>query len=92
MGLLPWNDWNGDGVLNWQDSAIESSMIMFQVDEMERQDRDNRIKHMTQLIQSYGKSVLEYEDFVEICNHSPYRVTEFTQEDLDEIQMRLNRS
>ena len=92
MGLLPWNDWNGDGVVDWQDTAIESAMIQFQMDEMEREKRERnrpRNMHMVELIRAYGKSVLEYDDFRIICHKNGYFTEEFTQEDLDEIQREL---
>lgn len=96
MGLLPWGDWNGDGVVDWKDAAIESAMIQFQLDEMEREDREReeqarraRNMHMVELIREYGKPVLEYDDFRIICRENGYYTSEFTQEDLDEIQSEL---
>lgn len=96
MDLLPWNDWNGDGNVDWQDTAIESAMIQFQLDEMEREDREReererkaRNMHMVDLIRTYGKSILEYDDFRIICRENGYFTSDFTQDDLNEIQREL---
>lgn len=94
MGI--WNDWNGDGVVNWQDTAIESAMLQFQLDEMEREDREREARErrarnlrMADLIRDYGKPVLEFDDFRAICRENGYSTSDFTQDDLDEIQREL---
>lgn len=73
---------------------MESAMIQFQLEEMERDDNEKceqRINNITELIRDYGKPVLEFDDFREICNANGYYTSDFSQEDLDEIQRRLNR-
>lgn len=83
---MPWNDWNGDGVVDWQDTAIESTMVQFQLDEMEREERN---MHMVEILREYGEPMFDYFDFCVFCSENGYSTSDFTQEDFYEIQSKL---
>lgn len=81
-------DWNGDGRCDHYDDAIEMNIMMDRLDEMER---DERIDRMVNAIRLDGSPVVDNEIFERLCNRQGYRMSDFTQSDIDELQRRLNQ-
>lgn len=81
-------DWTGDGKIDSWDDAYELSMIVQSVEEQEREDR---IRTLTDAIVHSGLSQVGNAEFDELCRRNGIRMADFQQSDIDEIQRRLNR-
>ena len=79
-------DWNGDGKCDFWDDVLETTITMQMMDDM---DRDERIRRMTDAIKSDGSSTIDNEIFERLCSRLGYRMSDFTQSDIDEIQRRI---
>ena len=81
-------DWNGDGRYDIQDDVIDTMIRMDRLDEMER---DERIGKMVNAIRLDGSPVIDNGIFERLCSGLGYRMSDFTQADIDELQRRLNQ-
>lgn len=81
-------DWNGDGKIDSWDNAYELSMIVQSAAEQEREDR---IRTLTDAIVHSGLSQIGNEEFSRLCSENNVRMADFEQCDIDEIQRRLDR-
>lgn len=80
-------DWNDDGKIDGWDTAYETSMIVQMVEEQEREDR---IRTLTDAIVHSGLSQVGNEEFETLCRQNGISMADFEQCDIDEIQKRLN--
>lgn len=89
-------DWNGDGVIDSRDDALELQMLMFMQDEMEREERERkekererRLEAMLRDIKASPSKTVETDEFARIARNNGYWLSDFTSEDIDELNSRL---
>lgn len=82
MGWQTNIDWNGDGKCDFWDNVLETTIAMNMMDE-------RRIDEMVEAIKNDGSSTIDNAIFERLCNNLGYSMSDFTQEDIDEIQRRL---
>lgn len=82
MGWQTNIDWNGDGKCDFWDNVLETTIAMSMMDE-------RRIDEMVEAIKNDGSPTIDNAIFERLCNNLGYRMSDFTQEDIDEIQRRL---
>jgi len=99
-------DWNGDGRIDSWDDACFSSMVTMQVQEKQREERIAKmVRAISREAQNHQQSsycfdddisdteelVIDSDRFEELCRWEGFRMSDFDQSELDEIQRRLER-
>ncbi len=94
MGLLDHFaacDWNGDGIIDSWDDALQLQQMLFVQEQMEAEAREYRISRIVAAITRDGEDKqIGNEEFEVLCWQERLSPAEFEQSDIDEIQRRLN--